>query len=168
MSSSSVSLWTPGAEPPKAWDEEALQNWIAGTPGLEGWAQDLLRENGVCTIEILAGLSDRTWKDVLSFIPMKRLDHPDDLWDDTRKGAGHLNSLDELRKRAKDLVSRRTFLSGGEHWVHAGQCMDGMFVEPGSPKNLHDVGYDGDDEIELAMSERDLELVMFQGFTGLN
>ena len=156
----------------EARDEETLQKWIAQTPGLAGWAQELLDSCGVRTIQILAEMSQSRYTEMLNLIPMKRIDHPEDLWDGTRKADGHLNSLDELRKQAQNKMRMKkvqdNLKSLPEQYRY---CMDGMLVEPGSPRDLHDVAYDGDDEMELAMGwnrERDLMLEELQGFTGLN
>ena len=95
-------------EPDEAWDEALLKKWIRADPGLAGgWAEDLLTNCGIYTVDILAGITDSAWADTLSFIPQKRITHPEDLRDNNRKGPGHLNSLDELRKKAKAHVARR-------------------------------------------------------------
>ena len=140
-------------------DEQLLKKWLYDCPGLADWAYELFCLCGICTVGVLGTISDRKWEEALSFIPQKRIDHPEDLWDRKRKGPGHLNSLDELRKRARQFVRRRGKpgtswkgisgnlgeLSGGlslrdhgwDKWMPE-PGYDGMMVEPPTPRRLKD------------------------------
>ena len=89
------------------WDVRMLKQWISADPSLNFWAEPLLAAHGVHTVGIFGRLKKEDMDLIISTIPMKRIEFPEDLKDKARMGAGHLNSLEELWKKCKEHAKRR-------------------------------------------------------------
>jgi hypothetical protein len=76
-----------------------LRYRIARVPGLDHHA-DFLAWIFRSWLQ-LGSLSRRHYQAAVAALPQKRFDHPEDLWDHSRLGPGHLNSIDELRRQAR-------------------------------------------------------------------
>ena len=62
----------------------------------------MLINQGVRSYAKLGTTSGKRWNAISTAIPQKRLSHPDDLFDRSRLGPGHMNSLDEFRIWARE------------------------------------------------------------------
>ena len=81
---------------------DKLKDALKSTPGFErDWVHESLVRHGVGSWEQLGSMDEEVWRWVLDQLPAMRVEVPDDLTDPNRLGPGHFNSLDEIRKEAR-------------------------------------------------------------------
>ena len=81
---------------------DKLKDTLKRAPGLaDEWIHESLVRHGVGSWEQLGSMDEEVWLWVLDQLPVMRLEVPDDLEDPNRLGPGHFNSLDEIRKEAR-------------------------------------------------------------------
>jgi hypothetical protein len=84
----------------ECWGWERLAKELTAENDYSGGKLESLRKAGLVSWYQFGSLTERRWQIILKRIPTKRVDHPEDLRDISRYGAGHLHSLDVMRAYA--------------------------------------------------------------------